>query len=42
MNTNLDTKAANVTWEEASNNLDVAIKDFLRHDVVGAYHVIAR
>ena len=42
MNTKLDTKAANVTWEEANTNLDAAIKDFLRHDVVGAYHVIAR
>ena len=42
MNTKLDTKAANVTWEEANDNLDAAIKDCLRHDVVGAYHVIAR
>ena len=42
MNTKLDTKAANVTWEDANNNLDATIKDFLRHDVVDAYHVIAK
>ena len=42
MNTKLDTKAANVIWEEANNNLDAAINDFLRHDVGGAYHIIAR
>ena len=41
-NTKLDTKAANVTWEEAITFSMQRSEDFLRHDVVGAYHVIAR